>query len=347
MAKFSYNNQSLVHDSTPDDLSLKERYSNVTRSESINLQVKDETQPVDVSIHHETKKIYLCDVGRSVVEIYDMNKTFEHIINNSTMIKFRPTAIAITTNGTVIVASHFGHCLHMYSPNDSQNGTNSYSYKQFKLGTEGNQIHQFFQPAGIATDRSDGYLYVCDRGNCRIQVFTPDGICERIIELFLNYKKKYQLDPIRIAIQKNSDQLVCIVGAGDAICFVPKRTNGRIYVNPFFISDENELGLDNAAGLAVDDQDRIFISDTGHHRIVICTSDGNYITSFGTEGDGIGQLKRPCGLDITNDGTVIVTDPGNKRLQLFGVIQNKSSNEKSDDRSNLLINAEDISLTSL
>jgi len=52
-------------------------------------------------------------------------------------------------------------------------------------------------------------------------------------------------------------------------------------------------------------------------------------------------LKRPCGLDITNDGTVVVTDPGNKRLQLFGfidkerVIENDSLNKKPNDSNDL------------
>jgi len=59
-------------------------------------------------------------------------------------------------------------------------------------------------------------------------------------------------------------------------------------------------------------------------------------------------LKRPCGLDITNDGTVVVTDPGNKRLQLFGfidkerVIENDPPNESNDlsdnkDRNNIFV----------
>ncbi len=88
--------------------------------------------------------------------------------------------------------------------------------------------------------------------------------------------------------------------------------------------DENGLGLEGASGLAVDTHDRIFISDTAHQRIVICTPEGGYITSFGREGDGLGELKRPCGLDITSDGILVVTDPGNKRLQLFGLTQEQT-----------------------
>ena len=87
------------------------------------------------------------------------------------------------------------------------------------------------------------------------------------------------------------------------------------------VIDENGLGLEGASGLAVDVNDRVFIADTGHDRIVICTHEGDYITNFGTTGAGPGQLKRPCGIDLTNNGTVVVADAGNKRLQMFGCIR--------------------------
>ena len=113
------------------------------------------------------------------------------------------------------------------------------------------------------------------------------------------------------------------------------------YVEPLHILDNDGLGLQGGSGLAIDSKDRIFLSDTGHHRIVICTSDGSYITHIGMEGDGPGELKRPCGLDITNDGTIIVADSGNKRLQLFGSIREQiDEQDKSDDKNILLIDPE-------
>lgn len=101
------------------------------------------------------------------------------------------------------------------------------------------------------------------------------------------------------------------------------------YVEPFYVYDNDGLGLQGASGIAVDSEDRIFISDTGHHRIVICAPDGSYITHFGVEGDGAGELRRPCGIDITYDGTVVVTDGGNKRLQLFGSMREQAGEENS------------------
>ena len=115
--------------------------------------------------------------------------------------------------------------------------------------------------------------------------------------------------------------------------WIRENSSRPTYVEPLYILDNNGLGLKGASGLAVDAYDRIFISDTGHHRIVICTPDGNYITHFGTEGSGPGELRRPTGLDVANDGTVIIADSGNRRLQLFGVVPERDN----DDRNILLI----------
>lgn len=106
-----------------------------------------------------------------------------------------------------------------------------------------------------------------------------------------------------------------------SVCF------SEVYVEPLYIVDNNGVGLQGASGIAIDCNDQIFISDTGHHRIVVCTPEGGYITHFGGEGSGPGELKRPCGLDVTADGTVVVADGGNKRLQLFGSVRERTVEE--------------------
>jgi hypothetical protein len=213
---------------TADELALNERYSNKARTQEINLQKKDQTRPVDVSIRHESYTLYSCDVGRSVVEIYDMYGKLQHVIDDQTTLKLQPTSIAVAYDGTIIVASHFNHCLHMYSPDDNQNENvhEGYHFKQYKLGSPGHDIHQFHYPAGIAIDFSDGYLYVCDRGNFRIQVLRPEGVCERVIDLVAYDQEQSPVPPIQIALQQKGDQTVCITGKGDALCFIPKCANG-------------------------------------------------------------------------------------------------------------------------
>ena len=211
---------------TADELALCERYSKKDHIKCVKLGTTDQTEPIGICIHHETNKIYVCDVGRSVVEIFDMNGELQHSINHSSMTKFQPTAIIVALDGTIIIASYFNNCLHKYSPDDSSNNTNPYSYKQYTLGKAGNQLHEFDGLAGIAIDNSDGYIYVCDRGNCRIQVIDSGGLCERVIELFSKDNEKCPMEPGQIALLSYSDQLVCIINTGDAICFCSKYSDG-------------------------------------------------------------------------------------------------------------------------
>jgi hypothetical protein len=159
----------------------------------------------------------------------------QHVIDDQTIAKFQPTAIAVAYDGTVIVGSHFNHRLHMYSPIDSsESESNSfndqsqsaYHYQQFKLGGPGSNLHEFQHPAGISIDYTDGYLYICDRGNYRIQVLRPEGVCERVIELLLETDDLNRISPIQVAHQQIGDQMVCLIGMGDAISFIPKYTDG-------------------------------------------------------------------------------------------------------------------------
>ena len=108
----------------------------------------------------------------------------------------------------------------------------------------------------------------------------------------------------------------------------------RTYIEPLWISDENGLGLHGASSLAVDIHDRIFIADTLNHRIVICTPEGTYITSFGTHGTGLGQLDTPRGIDVAEDGSVIVAELGNKRLQIFGSVRREFADSTAHPLSN-------------
>ncbi len=152
----------------------------------------------------------------------------QHVLDDQTTLKFLPTSIAVADDGTIIVASHFHHRLHMYSPdnNEDENSYDAFRFKQYKLGSPGHDLHQFHHPAGISIDCNDGYLYICDRGNFRIQVMRPEGVCERVIDLILQDQKQSPIAPIQVAHQQTKDQIVCLIGTGDALCFISKYAHG-------------------------------------------------------------------------------------------------------------------------
>lgn len=223
---------------TEEELALNERYSNKLRTQIIRLEHSDNTKVVDVAVHRESYVLFVCDTGRNRIEMFDFNGRLLYFLHDAMLSRFQPTAIAVADDGTIIIASHFSHRLHMYAPTEGQSLPDVQSnvgneglevgfyYQQFKLGSQGHDLHQFYHPAGITIDPSDGYLYVCDRGNSRITVLRPEGICERVIELILPGEEHHYSTPIQVACQNLGDQLICIIDNGDAICFVPKAADG-------------------------------------------------------------------------------------------------------------------------
>jgi DNA-binding beta-propeller fold protein YncE len=78
----------------------------------------------------------------------------------------RPTNLAIGPRGDLYVSDGYGNCrVHRFSPGGELRQS---------WGEPGTGPGQFFLPHGIAV-AADGRVFVCDRENDRIQVFSPDG----------------------------------------------------------------------------------------------------------------------------------------------------------------------------
>jgi DNA-binding beta-propeller fold protein YncE len=67
----------------------------------------------------------------------------------------------------------------------------------------------------------------------------------------------------------------------------------------------------------VDSSGKVFVADTGNKRIVVFTSEGEFITQFGTAGMDLGQLDEPVDVAVDDQGNVYVTDTWNQRVQVF------------------------------
>jgi DNA-binding beta-propeller fold protein YncE len=59
------------------------------------------------------------------------------------------------------------------------------------------------------------------------------------------------------------------------------------------------------------------VADYGN-RIQKFTSDGVYLTQWGTQGTGDGQFNNPAGVAVDASGNVYVADTDNNRIQVFG-----------------------------
>ncbi|MCA9957554.1 MAG: hypothetical protein KC443_00885, partial [Anaerolineales bacterium] len=74
--------------------------------------------------------------------------------------------------------------------------------------------------------------------------------------------------------------------------------------------------LSSPRNLAVAEDGRIYVADSGNHRIQVFAADGSYITSWGEFGTEPGQFNEPWGIAV-DEQFVYVTDTWNHRLQKF------------------------------
>ncbi|MGE5508828.1 MAG: NHL repeat-containing protein [Chitinophagales bacterium] len=71
-------------------------------------------------------------------------------------------------------------------------------------------------------------------------------------------------------------------------------------------------------GVAVDAQNRIYVSDTGNYRIQVFDKDGNFLSKFGAKGEGDDQFMRPGSMVVKGD-RLYVADTDLHRVSVWSL----------------------------
>ena len=85
-------------------------------------------------------------------------------------------------------------------------------------------------------------------------------------------------------------------------------------LRPLFTLSE---GLALPSDVAVGRDGRIYVVDSGNHRIAVFEQGGKRLFTFGSHGTGPAQLRDPVGIGLDPSGRVYVADKGNHRIQIF------------------------------
>lgn len=93
--------------------------------------------------------------------------------------------------------------------------------------------------------------------------------------------------------------------------------NGK-YLLSFGKKGKKDGQFRDTFGLAVDSQNRIYVSDTGNYRVQVFDKDGNFLAKFGTKGEGDDQLLRPGSMFI-KDQTIYVVDIDAHRVSAWSL----------------------------
>lgn len=176
-----------------------------------------------------------------------------------------------------------------------------------------NSVHaHFVRIIGLAMDDNDR-LFVSDPGLRHVLVFNKDHKAEDVIT-------EGMVDPGGLAVDTQNrllyvadielDQI--LVYDADTLKLLRKMgTTGHKHE----LTSPGEFS--KPTGVAVDGEGNLYVADTYNNRIEIFDADGQFVSTFGKNGDGPGYFSRPKGVAIDGDGHIWVADGMQDRVQVF------------------------------
>ena len=170
----------------------------------------------------------------------------------------------------------------------------------------------FYNPSGIAID-ADGFIYVADTGNNRIQKLDQNG--EYVLQWGGPGDGNGELQgPVGVSV------------GPDGSVYVADTQNHRIqkfdsdgnYISQFGSQGNGNGELDTPYAVRFDDEGNIYVVEYDpNNRIQKFDQNGNYISQFGSYGTGAGELYGPSDMAFDSEGNIYVSEFYNQRIQKF------------------------------
>jgi sugar lactone lactonase YvrE len=217
-----------------------------------------------------------------------------------------PQGIAVDADGNVYVVDVL---------NDRVQKFNASNQFVIQWGTSGSGDGQFSRPTDITIDQS-GYLYVVDSGNSRIQKFNQDGGfitkwggsgADDGEFYFTSHDYVWHEGGLfGGGITADKDGNICVLDNGN------NRIQKFTSEGQFLAKWTNFYGTE---GIAAADNGNIYVGRGTE--IVVTGSNGQSVTTWGSRGDGDGELASPSGIVIDGSGSVFVSESANGRIKKF------------------------------
>jgi len=185
----------------------------------------------------------------------------------------------------------------------------------------------FDRPLGVALG-PNGRIYVSDTGNNRVTVFDDDG---RFLFEFGEFGVAKPLPgaqgtweegklnfPLGIEVDENGNVYVADFRNDQVQVFDRNGEFVRRFPDPQQVVGKGASGQDGL-GIAVTDvavyEGHVYALDT--YQVLVFTTDGEFVRQFGRPGTDASGLDHPNGIDVTEDGTVVVSDSNHNRVSAF------------------------------
>jgi DNA-binding beta-propeller fold protein YncE len=182
-----------------------------------------------------------------------------------------------------------------------------------KWGTTGTGGGQFDEPSGIAVG-PNGDVYVVDRNNDRVQMFSSTGVL--MTQWGSTGTGNGQFDNPR-GVTVDPAGRVYVTDSFNARVQKFTATGGYLTQWGSLGNGDGQFSLPRA--VKADGSGFVYVTDDGFSlkRVQKFTDTGVFVTKWGSQGSGDGQFAGPRGIAVDDSGYVYVADAVNDRIQKF------------------------------
>lgn len=183
------------------------------------------------------------------------------------------------------------------------------------FGGVGIRPGQFFSPVDIEAD-AEGNIYVIDTTSKRLQKFDSEGNFIAAVDIRGDAESEAS-DPWGLGIAPTGEVVVADTFGWKVRIFNSDLTPTGVTFGTGQATGGGPFDLFGPRDAAIDRDGFLWITDTGNHRLMTYTLQGEFVRQVGEPGSGPLQFSEPVGLDIAPDGVIVVADMYNARVQLL------------------------------
>lgn len=187
---------------------------------------------------------------------------------------------------------------------------------RINVATRGLGPGQLARPAGISLDAA-GNIYVADTSNHRVTVFDPAGNYVRTLSRTRDASIQLN-EPWSMAIDTGGNIYVADTWNHRIQAFSPDFQKLAEWGVPGGRPSPGPFDLFGPRDIAIAPDGTLWVTDTGHKRIIQYSPEGEAIAVHGGPGSAPGQFDEPVGLTFDAQGNLYVADTWNSRIQKFG-----------------------------
>jgi len=206
----------------------------------------------------------------------------------------KPYGVAVS-NGKILICDTFIHGIDIIDMDKN-------TFEQFIPTGKG----ELKVPLNCFVD-AKGYLYIADSERKQIVIFDENR------RYYKSFGESENFKPVDVFVQ---DDKIWVTNLSGHQINVYSNDSAFELLNSFPEVSKSEGSLFSPTNLFVTDQ-KVYVTDFGDFRVKTYSHEGEYLSSIGSYGQGIGQFIRPKGIAVDRDTNLYVVDAGFENTQIF------------------------------